>query len=59
MILMDSFLDLEGRWGMRIESALAVRRVKVRWYYITDPMASHGDRPPDKRRIQWRRLAWV
>lgn len=24
-----SISDLEGRWGMRIESALVVRRVKV------------------------------
>lgn len=25
----SSISDLEGRWGMRIESALIVRRVKV------------------------------
>lgn len=59
MMLMVSFSDLENRWGMRIESALAIRRVKVRWSYITGTVASHDDRHPDERRIQRGCLAWV
>jgi hypothetical protein len=48
LIVVFPFSDLEGRWGMRIESALAIRRVKVRLSCFTgSTMSSHDDRRPD------------
>jgi Xaa-Pro aminopeptidase len=54
----SSVSDLEGRWGMRIESALVVRRVKV-CQLPSSPLVRHSDGVNvDQGRVQRRYLAW-
>lgn len=50
--------DLEGKWGMRIESALLVKKVKVCSYALfTMRPARFLTSSTDTRRVQWGHLA--
>ena len=51
--------DLEGRWGMRIESALVVRRVKVCENSSPLPVRLSDGLNVDQERVQRRYLAWT